>query len=203
MAKIAYRVLEGPKVKLTNTERKIVLAYLEKRRRAKDIAQALGVSPRTVYKALYKYRLNLKALGLTLDAVSENAESVSNRKTEKSLLLDSRATESIFLKEALMEEIRKVVKETLSSMFGIYPYQQNLQFIHDKVLIEALNKLEQKIEKLSQSIEKLTITISNMDTGDKMEKASIEDGDFTESIVPSFVQGNPWLTVLRSRGKET
>ncbi|RLF06768.1 MAG: hypothetical protein DRK00_00615 [Thermoprotei archaeon] len=113
---------------LTKTESLIVAAYMSRNPppKAKELASQLGVSVRTVYKALYKYRKLCRELGI-------EPLTVSRRRSARSISQ---------LEEVVAEEVRRWLSEVLS---GPSP----------SALLSELSALRRSIEKLNESIDKL------------------------------------------------
>ncbi|RLE44360.1 hypothetical protein DRJ16_02380 [Candidatus Woesearchaeota archaeon] len=64
-------------------------------------------------------------------------------------------------------------------------------------ILEKLEKIEDDINVLKQrSIKVMTVTAVKTE-----EPNQVEELEETENL-PQFMKGNPWLTVLRKRGKE-
>ncbi len=193
--------LDGPKVRLTETERRIISVFFKRGGTAKEIANFLGVAPRTVYKATYKYRLNLKALGIELSELKREIEK-RPRRAQISAIEVKRSAE-LPGRELLLEEIRKVVRETLADIIGpqsvtVFPQ------VDVGGIIEQLERLEKSIGKLAESIDRLALAFSelNFKVPPPRAKNKNSDNSYIESGIPSFVQGNPWLAVLKSRGRQ-
>ncbi len=193
--------LDGPKVRLTETERRIISVFFKRGGTAKEIANFLGVAPRTVYKATYKYRLNLKALGIELNELKRGVEKRSKR-AQISAVEFRHPTESPD-RELLLEEIRKVVRETLADIIGPQPVTGFSQ-VDVEGVIEQLERLEKSIGKLAESIDRLALAFSELSVKAPLPRVKNENSDnsYIESSIPSFVQGNPWLAVLKSRGRQ-
>jgi len=157
------------------------------------------VAPRTVYKATYKYRLNLKALGIELSKLKRGIEKKSKR--VRSPTVEAKSYRAVPSRELLLEEIRKVVRETLADIIGSQPIA-SLPQLDTGSIVEQLNRLEKSIEKLAESINRLALVFSEINSRavvSEIENINSDD-DFSKRM-PSFVQGNPWLAVLKSRGR--
>lgn len=147
---------------LTRTESLIVAAYMSRDPppKAKELASQLGVSVRTVYKALYKYRKLCRELGIKPPAAYKRRSSGSGSQLE----------------EVVAEEVRRWLGEVLG---GPSP----------SALLSELRALRRSVERLNESINRLIMLL---------ESQSLRGGD-DQLDLPSFVKGNPWLEVLRSR----
>ncbi len=201
---------------LTETERKIVMEYLKTKAAPKVISENLGVSVRTVYKALYKYRKALKERGLDVTHLyltnSRNGRNRCNGNGKASAIQVAR-THSVSGNlachvpiEWLREEVRKLVEEYLNSLDGNRGYVRTGNESTDGrelELLEAMVSLLREINKNLLSIRQLlaeqgSFLASNqtvITTTHKLAAATNEDsGD-----LPSFVRDNPWINVLSSR----
>ncbi len=193
--------LEGPKVRLTKTERQIISVFFKRGGTAKEIAEVLGVAPRTVYKATYKYRLNLKALGIDLNDLKRGEDGKPVQ--AKPPALKARGLKNVLTREVLLEEIKKVVRETLTDIMGIQSTPRSIQpQINVDGIIKQLDRLESSIEKLAESIDRLAAAFSglNVKVVTSKEESQGSGDNSSGQYMPSFVRGNPWLAVLKSRG---
>jgi uncharacterized coiled-coil protein SlyX len=131
--------------RLTKTESIIIAEYLSRSPppRAKDLAAELGVSIKTVYKALYKYR-KLKGLQNLASATTQEATSEPGDHDEKSLI------EAIYeLKHSVdrLNEHLRILIELLSkrevSMIRDVNVSDNLpQFVKDNPWLEIVGNLD-------------------------------------------------------------
>ena len=172
--------LEGPSERLTKTEREILAYYFENGGTAKEIAGRLGVAPRTVYKAHYKYKKNLKRLGI-------DPSEVYGRRCARA---ERRAT------AVPIEELKRAVREVLEELVG---FKRPLSVPDEalELLISRVGELSESLEILSKSIDRLASALSKIDVPRELELPSGESSE-----LPSFVSGNPWLGVLMSRGAD-
>lgn len=131
--------------RLTKTESIIVAEYLSRNPppRAKDLAAELGVSIKTVYKALYKYR-KLKGLqNVTSGAAHENASEADDH-GGKSLI------EAVYelklsidrLNELLSVLIELLSKNDLNVVRGVNSLENLPQFVKDNPWLEIVSKLD-------------------------------------------------------------
>ncbi len=174
--------LEGPSERLTETERRILAYYFKSGGSAKEVAQKLGVAPRTVYKAHYKYKKNLRLLGIDPDDVYGR----------KSTWRCTRRGYS----PIPIEELKRAVREVLEDLAGVRYDSLGMPSKSAELLASRMEELAENLARLSRSIERLASAISSGGLAEcTMPASSVEHGE-----LPSFVAGNPWLGVLMSRG---
>lgn len=113
---------------LTRTESLIVAAYMSRDPppKAKELASRLGVSVRTVYKAIYKYRRICRELGIEPLAVFRQRGGRSRRRLE----------------EATAGEVRRWLNEVLGEPSS-------------RALLSEIQALRMSVESLTESINKL------------------------------------------------
>ncbi|MCD6369656.1 MAG: sigma-70 region 4 domain-containing protein [Thermoproteales archaeon] len=131
--------------RLTETERKAVKEYLNGLK-PKEIASKLGISVRTVYKALWKYR------------------KISGEKVVRA-------------------KRRRIVEPspTVNRLFSD--------------LIRVLSELNATLIELNRNIGRLANLLEARD----ITRSTVKRID---AQLPSFLQENPWIEVLRMRGRE-
>ncbi len=191
---------------MTKTERKIITYYLEHGGRAKDIASVLNVSERTVYKALYLFRKKLKERGINpselyLRSTSEQMShiqssnvSVTNQKYKE--------IEEIISKKVLpviLEEVRRVIQVELKKV--LYEEdKKNIDNYKDRdigKLVNTLLTLNDSIVELNNNIITLVSLLKKNNQPHKTYIKTQKETPVEET--PSFIKGNPWIEVLRSR----
>lgn len=194
---------------LTETERKIVDAYLKHRGKARDLARMLGVSERTVYKALYKYRKLAKEHGVDPSAFylrgggpSSFPESPHESSHRSALSLEELKRELIaelipVIEEAVSQTLKKSLEGFLLSGRGqgVNAYTSSPVFRGGDS--DQITRLILSIEKLNENISKFTEALSDRYYS---STAAMRPQHFSATIrdssLPSFAVDNPWLEVL-------
>lgn len=162
---------ERAMVGLTYTERKIMEEYL-KGLKPKEIARRLKVSIKTVYKAVWKYRKNFRAL-----------HGIGKKSGENSV--NNIAATAIAM-EMVAQGLRKALEYSNIDRF-------------DEALV-ILKRIEDKLSKINNNLSQLIDIMSNSTSVNlRFREKSIRDSPFTREELPEFIRGNPWLEVLRTR----
>jgi len=210
---------------LTDTERRVVEYFLRHGGSAKDIASALDVSERTVYKALYKYRKLAREHGLDPSAFylrgALQQPSVQTRETQ---VAESAISQDIVdrIKKELLEEItealEKSVREAVLSAFEEIlvasetrirapPSVQRLPVTENvtdspllRRLIDSLERLNQNFESFSKKIELLHYSPALRNNINRPVFHEAEDPSPSGEL-PSFIKDNPWIEVLQRKYK--
>ena len=186
--------------KMTKTERKIIIYYLEHGGKAKEIASALNVSERTVYKALYLFRKKLKEKGINPSELY--LRSSIEQKNAKAIVAPSsyeKNLEEIINKKILpiiLNQVRNVLREELKKI--LYKEEKNTEkeIIAQGDLVNAISVLNNSIRELNENIVSLISFLNKKDnTQTNMKDIKI----VARETLPSFVRGNPWVEVLKSR----
>ena len=186
--------------KMTKTERKIIIYYLEHGGKAKEIASALNVSERTVYKALYLFRKKLKEKGINPSELY--LRSSIEQKNAKAIVAPSsyeKNLEEIINKKILpiiLNQVRNVLREELKKI--LYKEEKNTEkeIIAQGDLVNAISVLNNSIRELNENIVSLISFLNKKDnTHTNMKDIKI----VARETLPSFVRGNPWVEVLKSR----
>ncbi len=201
--------MSGAFTGLTSTEKEIVGEYLKGSMPA-EISRKMGVSIRTVYKALYKYRRNLRKMGL-----HDEAEKLKVRTRKRKINIEQQ-------KKAYLAQ-KSIELEQSSSVQNILPVTSNLDEMLSKAVYTAvydivkellMNSRNRSSENLDNAIVAVLKEISEEIRGiksilmDLSKKININIEDFTKSASVnvnedlSFLNDNPWLEVLRTRGKD-
>lgn len=207
--------------KLTDTEKKIVTTYAKRGGSAKELAAILGVSERTVYKALYKYRKIAKNLGIDPSrfylrqnlalSSSDNDKLGQGSINSKSIIDEIRDAILRDVKRIVEESVKEALREVLASQITGYNVDTELSaksIARSDPTNHATEKLAMLLERLSYGIDKLNRNIeilsSKIDTFRYMgpSKNTEENsngknvGRETLRNLPSYVVDNPWLEVL-------
>ena len=188
---------------LTETERRIVEAYLQHRGRARDLARALGVSERTVYKALYKYRKLARERGIDPSAFYLRGGGAHQLEAARGGAIQL-AYDIEYLKRELLAELIPVIEDAVkqavvSTLRGAHPAPQHTA-AKDAIYIasDQINRLIASIERLNDSIVKFNMAISSLHSYSLASSATRGTWQTTtqDGSLPSFVIDNPWLEVL-------
>jgi len=191
--------LERALAGLTATERRIVQEYLQGSE-PKEISEKLGVSVRTVYKALYKYRRNLREMGL--EEVAEKLK-VRSRRMLRRAKANSAASEGCSGGGGSLEgALAKVLLEALSGYLSARPHGEG--GLDGRELYALLRELNENIAMLRGAVARLSEEIAMLRGCLTSASAPPESGARAErsSGVPSYLLDNPWVEVLRMRGRE-
>lgn len=191
---------------LTATERRIVEEYLNGHT-PKEIAHKLNVSIRTVYKALYKYRKNLKELGF-----EEKAEmlKVRKRRRRSNTLASPKEQASSKSTDKSIEEafLRALANVVYGQLFSAPSHRINspIKVIVDE-LCTLLRELNQSVSELKNALNKLSneVALLRECIGEVKEfnlRQSVPFVEETEQPIPSYLLDNPWIEVLKMRGRE-
>lgn len=203
---------------LTDTERRIVEFFLKNGGSARDIAEALNVSERTVYKALYKYRKIAREKGLDPSAFYlRGTLQLPSPSPNNPPPLPSEAIEN--LKKELLKELSEVlersIRESILSVFEEISAASSLRYnqvptvkpsqsiIEDSETL-LFRRLTENLERLNYNIERLTLRLETLPSDMITSKmVSVhqrsEDNSASRNTLPSFVQDNPWIEVLQKK----
>ncbi|RLE61556.1 MAG: hypothetical protein DRJ35_00105 [Thermoprotei archaeon] len=209
--------------RLTDTERRIVETYARRGGSAKELAAFLGVSERTVYKALYKYRKIAKDMGLDpskfylrqslASSVNDNGKNGSMGFIEsKSIIEEIRNAVLKDIKRIVEESVKEALREVLASERNYVLPQtvesrsvvENSDVVSERLVV-LMERLALGIDNLNKNIEKLSAKIDNLGEGavtrqrkvrEYLSEAVKDDG---KAGLPSYVIDNPWIEVLSRR----
>ncbi len=164
---------------LTLTERRVVEYFAEHGGSAKEIAEALNISERTVYKALYKYRRVASKLGL-------DASNFSFRRRVASVPSPSLATQG---RSVTADKYQGYVSES---------NKPSVNNIECKEIVSLLRRILVELERVNNNLEK--IASSNRGLRKPLGESVVETPSTGgEEGLPSFASNNPWLRVLSGR----
>ena len=191
---------------LTETERKIIEEYLRTRAPPKEISKKLGVSVRTVYKALYKYRKILREEGHDVShlyLVSVRSRSYGNGRQKIAARSSERQREIDI--EWLKEEVKKIVEDYLSSLDGQHDGRKTLEKVplSDTESVRLLSRIIDLLEEINRNLillrEQIIMFNGASEAFSTKHGSTCLDAQMVESHLPSYAQDNPWLEVLSSR----
>lgn len=171
-------------IKFSNTERQIIEYYL-KGLRPREIAERLGCSIRTVYKATYKYRRWLREKGE----------------------LEKPHTIPLYRHSALLKEQNGGVNLVLPHFVAI-PSAEIYEFInYIKELVNVIKELNYVLSTLKNSIERLQASLDKMEYRPSSYTKVMNADDLRPSIgknlppLPSYLKDNPWVEILSRRSE--
>jgi len=209
--------------RLTDTEKKIVMTYAERGGSAKELAVVLGVSERTVYKALYKYRKIAKTMGIDPSKFYLRQNLASGSNGNGSVLSGPIDSASIVneIREAVLRDIKKIVEESVKEALKEVLSKQVLgieltsetdkrsSIVNDPLsniserLVVLLERLSYGIDNLNNNIKVLSSKIDRINSLGYQPRLVGREGSNEKSVVnksisdlPSYVVDNPWLEVL-------
>ncbi|HDJ89485.1 MAG TPA: HTH domain-containing protein [Thermoprotei archaeon] len=186
---------------LTSTERRIVEEYLKNKEISpKELAIKLNVSIRTVYKALYKYRRELRRIGNIEEA--ERLKRKRGRRPKK-IVNDASFTSSSgeYISDSLSNVASKAIYDAIYhyilSMLKEGVFKIDINEIN--LLVNSINELRKSIVELNQNIIYLIENKDKIIVTNKIKiKNNIDEKNSNEEL-PSFLIDNPWIEVLKER----
>ncbi|MGC8543004.1 MAG: helix-turn-helix domain-containing protein [Vulcanisaeta sp.] len=170
--------------KLSRTEELAAKLYFNEGLKPKEIAQKLGISVNTVYKAISKYR----AFAKNVDQESNGDQAINNAsgKDNMDVLFPENYVFNVKLSIITTQPLSLKNNEPPEGM-----YQGEL--INEiRALRELVSKLVEKVEEL----ERRSICVhSSTDDYDHGNKGNTTQSDYS---VPDFLRDNPWVDVIKS-----
>jgi len=195
------QVLNEALSELTETERRIVIYYLETRLQPKQLAKSLNVSVRTVYKALYKYRKALKKRGID---PSELYLLKKPAKQDSTLQTTDKEATAVDL-EKIRSMVREIVEEHLATL-GILENEKSNNTgkespdPNEKVYLSKIDEVIYLLREINRNIQELLRELSRTSAPIRTERLKRIVSVRNSSVeLPSFVENNPWLEVLSLR----
>jgi len=195
------QVLNEALSELTETERRIVIYYLETRLQPKQLAKSLNVSVRTVYKALYKYRKALKKRGID---PSELYLLKKPAKHDSTLQTTDKEATAVDL-EKIKSMVREIVEEHLATL-GILENEKSNNTgkespdPNEKVYLSKIDEVIYLLREINKNIQELQRELSRTSAPIRTERLKRIVSVRNSSVeLPSFVENNPWLEVLSLR----
>ncbi len=170
--------------KLSKTEELAAKLYFNEGLKPKEIAQKLGISVNTVYKAISKYR----AFAKNVDQESNGDQAINNAlgKDNMDVLFPENYVFNVKLSIITTQPLSLKNNEPPEGM-----YQGEL--INEiRALRELVSKLVEKVEEL----ERRSICVhGSTDDYDHSNKGNTTQSDHS---VPDFLRDNPWVDVIKS-----
>ncbi|QOJ79659.1 helix-turn-helix domain-containing protein [Infirmifilum lucidum] len=210
---------------LTDTERRIVEYFLRNGGSAKDIASALNVSERTVYKALYKYRKLARENGIDPSAfyLRGTLQPASLPPIREPVVAPDHTRRDLIdrIKKEVLKEITEVlersVREAVLSAFEelFIASEPNLKpvtapkytavFANSGPSVALFERLVENLERLNYNFESLSKKLEliqrvNTSYASPQEPAIRDKSPSPlDNALPSFVKDNPWIEVLQRK----
>ena len=176
--------------KLTKTEELAAKLYFNEGLKPKEIAQKLGISVNTVYKAISKYRSFTKNM--------DQAQSQLNDDKQQNKV-DTQVNNSY-----LLNGYGGVFNVSLSIITGIPEPQPRNDYSYESAyqgeLIKELKSLKELIGKLIEKVEELEKrSRDNCIPSTVREQNNIVINDkLNNDSLPDFIRDNPWIDVIKS-----
>ncbi|WP_054857607.1 helix-turn-helix domain-containing protein [Vulcanisaeta sp. JCM 16159] len=179
--------------KLTKTEELAAKLYFNEGLKPKEIAQKLGISVNTVYKAISKYRAFTKNVDQSLNQVG-NDRQMSN---------SPQVSDSPYV----LSNYGGIFNVSLSIISGLPVPQSKNDFLYEDTyqgeLIKELKSLKELIGKLIEKVEELEKKNRDNSCLPNFEKGqdyviSTNDKQPSDDSLPEFIRDNPWIDVIKS-----
>ncbi len=203
-------------IKFTKTEREIIKLHL-KGLSNKDIAQRLGCSIRTVYKALYKYRRALRE-GFSQEEILRSIGVVEkkddNLNPTPQLITYSKSETSQALTANPQINYLPIPTIPIILPYTAQPLQSAAQLngVLEKIL-QSLVKIESMLQKLETQISLMQQTLEAIQDRIPLSRQipritrkaepKVEIRPLRQEYLPSFMVDNPWLEVLANITHQT
>jgi len=171
--------------KLTKTEELAAKLYFNDGLKPKEIAQKLGISVNTVYKAISKYRAFTMKNGEQTVSQMYNDYGTTNPKAEDNSY-SSNSDYGNYIFNVKLSIITNYAPDSSLNNYSDLIYQGELMK-ELKALKELISKLIDKVEELERR--------SNINCQNNIQTRD-EQSD-NEYLVPDFIRDNPWVDVLR------
>ncbi|WP_069808018.1 helix-turn-helix domain-containing protein [Vulcanisaeta thermophila] len=165
--------------KLSKTEEMAAKLYFNEKLKPKEIAQKLGISVNTVYKAISKYR----SLFRTIDDNQPNNTINNTNGDGESSDYNGAFTYSI--------NFSVIMNQQPTGGVVVRGYGVN-----EEELLNELRELRKLVEELLARISKME-SLGCRDSPSPSIKTIVESGPVDDPL-PDFLRDNPWIDVLRS-----
>ncbi len=199
-------------IKLSKTEIEVGKLYFEQGKKPKEIAETLGLSINTVYKAISKYRSYMREISRI---ISQN-----NDKDKNNILPENASNENGSTKIVKIDVKDTTKKSTISITFNMkmyyalsiprYTKTEQIYTNHkedSKLMYDMFIRILEKSEALIKILENIGNTLSRIAEYVKHSKINIESSEsekYSKSSdnvneVPSFIRDNVWVDIIKSK----
>ncbi|ADY00414.1 bacterio-opsin activator, HTH domain protein [Vulcanisaeta moutnovskia 768-28] len=177
--------------KLTKTEEFAAKLYFNEGLKPKEIAQKLGISVNTVYKAISKYRAFAKSL--------DQASAQLNDDKQINTQVDNNAYALNNYSSVFNVSLSIITGSPIQPLKNDYSYESAYQ----GELIKELKSLRELIGKLIEKVEELEKRgVNNCSSNSVRDQGSItnnaNNGQLNTDSLPEFIRDNPWIDVIKS-----
>ncbi|ADN51125.1 helix-turn-helix domain-containing protein [Vulcanisaeta distributa] len=179
--------------KLTKTEELAAKLYFNEGLKPKEIAQKLGISVNTVYKAISKYRAFTKNIDQALNQLNDdkqlNKVDTQMNNNNSSYLLGGYGN---------------ILNVSLSIITGMPDPQLRNDYLYESAyqgeLIKELKSLKELIGKLIEKVEELEKRSKDgcIPGTVKGQDIIVNNEQFNNDSLPDFIRDNPWIDVIKS-----
>ncbi|MFB6470175.1 MAG: helix-turn-helix domain-containing protein [Vulcanisaeta sp. AZ3] len=174
-------------LKLTKTEELVGQLYFNDGLKPKEIAQKLGISVNTVYKAISKYRTFTKN---TDKSISRTHDEQKDNDTQSNGNFNNLTMDN-YVFNVRLSIITGTQQTSSTNDYLDMAYQEEL-IKELKMLRELVGKLVEKVEELERRSNVLTCK------GDEISSISSNDNSPSDHALPDFIRNNPWVDVIKS-----
>ena len=177
--------------KLTRTEELAAKLYFNEGLKPKEIAQKLGISVNTVYKAISKYRAFTKN---TDQALSQPSDDKQPNK------IDTQVSNNSYL----LGSYGGLFNVSLSIITGVPESQPKSEYSYENAyqgeLIKELKSLKELIGKLIEKVEELEKRSKDVCVPNSAREQNniITNESPNNDSLPDFIRDNPWIDVIKS-----
>ena len=177
--------------KLTKTEEMAARLYFNDGLKPKEIAQKLGISVNTVYKAISKYRaLVIRGNGQGQAVIgSTRGPSDANNKYSDNPLLSNNYGSYIFSINL------SIITSPVPNMVNNNNNHPDLSYQNE--LLKELRELREMINKLTEKLEELKRAGNLGCREDTYSRSKQLNNDDLSAKVPDFLRDNPWIDILK------
>jgi len=211
-------------IKLSKTEIEVGKLYFEQGKKPKEIAEILGLSINTVYKAISKYRSaflkdqnsrnnnnNREGNRDDREYVQERTRESTSRVDVKNMTYSKVLSFKISLSINLPYTIPQYIKNSNEFESKDRVLNDDIMKTTTQILELILNKIEEKMNMLINVLESINSTLLkvvdsigsrltiNEISNNYRHDVSSEVGNVKECDIPSFIKDNVWVDIIRSK----
>ncbi|BDR91351.1 helix-turn-helix domain-containing protein [Vulcanisaeta souniana] len=181
--------------KLTKTEELAAKLYFNEGLKPKEIAQKLGISVNTVYKAISKYRAFVKNLDQPLpQSGNEQPSNDSLQLTDNNYSLNAYSVFNVKLSIITNSPLPVISNSEPNDTIDKSEVVKELRGLR-----ELLGKLIAKVEELEKRGSCVPSTGSNHEKEDDYSyNEPINSTAQNNYLLPDFIRDNPWVDVIKS-----